>query len=60
MDLIGLDTAFEILVNLHARQSEMNLTPAPVIKEMVAKGKLGKKLGVVFMSTKSLRQIYLG
>ena len=60
LDLIGLDTAYEMLVNLHARQLEMSLTPASIINEMVAKGELGKKLGVAFMSTKSLRQIYLG
>jgi 3-hydroxyacyl-CoA dehydrogenase len=52
LDLIGLDTAQEILFNLHARDSEMNLKPAPVIKEMIAQGKLGKKTGTGFYDYK--------
>ena len=52
LDLIGLDTAQEILINLHARDPEMNLKPAPIIKQMVLKGKLGKKTGTGFYEYK--------
>ncbi len=45
MDLIGLDTAYEILDTMY-RQSRNRLhAPAPLIKQMVTAGLLGRKSG---------------
>ncbi|MCV2488782.1 3-hydroxybutyryl-CoA dehydrogenase [Geodermatophilus sp. YIM 151500] len=45
MDLIGIDTAYEILDTMY-RQSRNRLhAPAPIIKQMMTAGLLGRKVG---------------
>lgn len=43
LDLIGMDVALTILINLNEREPKLNLPPAPIIKKLVEQGHLGKK-----------------
>jgi 3-hydroxybutyryl-CoA dehydrogenase len=45
LDLIGLDTAYEILVTMYAQSRDRLHAPAPLLKQMVAAGLLGRKTG---------------
>ncbi|GAB6901605.1 3-hydroxyacyl-CoA dehydrogenase family protein [Kineosporia succinea] len=45
MDLIGLDTAYEILDSLHRRTLDRLHAPAPLIRQMVSAGRTGRKSG---------------
>lgn len=45
LDLIGLDTSFEILDTMYRQSRNQRHAPAPVIKEMVTAGLLGRKSG---------------
>ncbi|HEU5470052.1 MAG TPA: 3-hydroxybutyryl-CoA dehydrogenase [Actinophytocola sp.] len=50
LDLIGLDTAYEILETMY-RQSRNRLhAPAPILKQMITAGLLGRKSGRGFYS----------
>ena len=51
MDLIGLDTAYEILDTMYRRGGrDRRHAPAPLIKQMVTAGLLGRKTGRGFYS----------
>ncbi|MFY0406282.1 3-hydroxyacyl-CoA dehydrogenase family protein [Solicola sp. PLA-1-18] len=45
LDLIGLDTAFEILETMYRQGRDRLHAPAPVLKQMVTAGLLGRKSG---------------
>jgi 3-hydroxybutyryl-CoA dehydrogenase len=45
MDLIGLDTAYEILDTMYKQSRNRLHAPSPVIKQMVTAGLLGRKVG---------------
>ncbi|MGA8994478.1 MAG: 3-hydroxyacyl-CoA dehydrogenase family protein, partial [Nocardioidaceae bacterium] len=45
LDLIGLDTAYEILDTMYKQSRDRLHAPAPVLKEMVTAGLLGRKTG---------------
>ncbi|MGH4021881.1 MAG: 3-hydroxyacyl-CoA dehydrogenase family protein [Pseudonocardiaceae bacterium] len=45
LDLIGLDTAYEILDALYRQSRDRLHAPAPVLKQMVIAGLLGRKTG---------------
>jgi 3-hydroxybutyryl-CoA dehydrogenase len=45
MDLIGLDTAYEILVTMYQQSRNRLHAPSPVIKQMMTAGLLGRKSG---------------
>src|SRR4051812_19067289 len=45
LDLIGLDTAYEILVTMFEQSRDRLHAPAPVLKQMVTAGLLGRKAG---------------
>ena len=45
MDLIGLDTAYEILDTIYAQGGDRLYAPAPLIKQLVTAGLLGRKSG---------------
>ncbi|WNV74589.1 3-hydroxyacyl-CoA dehydrogenase family protein [Geodermatophilus sp. DSM 44513] len=45
MDLIGLDTAYEILDTMYRQSRDRLHAPTPVIKQMVTAGLLGRKSG---------------
>jgi 3-hydroxybutyryl-CoA dehydrogenase len=45
LDLIGLDTAVQILETIHERSRDRLHAPAPLLKQMVAAGLLGRKSG---------------
>jgi 3-hydroxybutyryl-CoA dehydrogenase len=44
-DLIGLDTCLAIMQVLHAELGEDKYRPCPLLRKMVAAGKLGRKAG---------------
>lgn len=48
LDLVGLDTSLSIVEALHAAFGEANYEPAPMLRELVAAGKLGRKTGEGF------------
>jgi 3-hydroxybutyryl-CoA dehydrogenase len=45
MDLIGIDTAYEILDTMYKQSRDRLHAPSPVIKQMVTAGLLGRKSG---------------
>jgi 3-hydroxybutyryl-CoA dehydrogenase len=45
LDLIGLDTAYEILDTMYRQSRNLMHAPAPVLKQMVTAGLLGRKSG---------------
>jgi 3-hydroxybutyryl-CoA dehydrogenase len=45
MDLIGIDTAYEILVTMYQQSRNRLHAPSPIIKQMVTAGLLGRKSG---------------
>ncbi len=45
MDLIGLDTAYEILEEMYRQSRNQRHAPAPVLKQMITAGLLGRKSG---------------
>jgi len=50
MDLIGIDTAYEILVTMYQQSRNRLHAPSPVIKQMMTAGLLGRKVGRGFYS----------
>lgn len=52
IDLIGVDTAVEILRQLHAQTGNEHFAPCPLLEKMLAEGKLGRKSGQGFYSYK--------
>jgi 3-hydroxybutyryl-CoA dehydrogenase len=50
MDLIGLDTAYEILDSMYKQSRDRLHAPSPVIKQMVTAGLKGRKSGRGFYS----------
>lgn len=47
-DLIGLDLCLKIMEILHAGLQDERYRPSPLLKQMVAEGKLGRKTGIGF------------
>ncbi|MGX7824721.1 3-hydroxyacyl-CoA dehydrogenase family protein [Actinokineospora sp. 24-640] len=45
LDLIGLDTAYEILETMYAQSRNRLHAPAPMLKQMITAGLLGRKTG---------------
>jgi len=45
LDLVGLDTSLAILDALHAECADPNYAPVPLLRRMVAAGRLGRKSG---------------
>ena len=45
LDLIGLDTAYEILETMYAESRNLLHAPAPILKHMITAGLLGRKSG---------------
>jgi 3-hydroxybutyryl-CoA dehydrogenase len=45
LDLIGLDTAYEILETMYAQSRNRLHAPAPILKQMITAGLLGRKTG---------------
>ena len=45
LDLIGLDVAYAILDTLHQNSRDHLLSPAPILKQLVSAGFLGRKTG---------------
>ncbi|OMQ14790.1 3-hydroxybutyryl-CoA dehydrogenase, partial [Modestobacter sp. VKM Ac-2676] len=45
MDLIGIDTAYEILVTMYQQSRNRLHAPSPLIKQMMTAGLLGRKTG---------------
>jgi len=50
LDLIGLDTAYEILETMYRQGRDRLHAPAPILKQMVTAGLLGRKTGKGFYS----------
>ncbi|MFP5225672.1 MAG: 3-hydroxyacyl-CoA dehydrogenase family protein, partial [Actinomycetota bacterium] len=50
VDLIGLDTTYEILEAMHQQFREQVYAPAPILKHLVSAGFLGRKSGRGFYS----------
>jgi 3-hydroxybutyryl-CoA dehydrogenase len=48
LDLIGLDTAYEILDTMYKEGRDRLHAPAPILKQMVTAGRLGRKTGQGF------------
>jgi len=48
LDLIGLDTAYEILDTMYKQGRDRLHAPAPILKQMVTAGMLGRKTGQGF------------
>jgi len=53
MDLIGIDTAYEILDTMYRQGRDRLHAPAPIIKQMMTAGRLGRKSGRGFYSYQS-------
>jgi 3-hydroxybutyryl-CoA dehydrogenase len=45
LDLIGLDTAYEILMTMYHQSRNLMHVPAPILKQMITAGLLGRKSG---------------
>ena len=45
LDLIGLDTSYEILARMHGQTGSRRHAPAPLLEQLVALGRLGRKVG---------------
>ncbi len=45
LDLIGLDTAYEILETMYAQSRDRLHAPAPILRQMITAGLLGRKSG---------------
>ena len=45
LDLIGLDTAYEILETMYRQGRDRLHAPAPILKQLVTAGMLGRKTG---------------
>ncbi|MGW5051979.1 3-hydroxyacyl-CoA dehydrogenase family protein [Actinokineospora sp. NPDC004072] len=45
LDLIGLDTAYEILETMYAQSRNRLHAPSPILKQMITAGLLGRKTG---------------
>jgi 3-hydroxybutyryl-CoA dehydrogenase len=45
LDLIGLDTAYEILDTMHRQSDDRRHAPAPIFQQMIKAGLLGRKSG---------------
>jgi 3-hydroxybutyryl-CoA dehydrogenase len=45
LDLVGLDTSLAILEALYAERGEPSVAPAPLLRRLVAAGRLGRKSG---------------
>lgn len=45
LDLVGLDTSLAILEALHGESGDTGCVPAPILRRMVAAGRLGRKTG---------------
>lgn len=54
LDLIGLDTAYEILDTMYKQGRDRLHAPAPILKQMVTAGLLGRKTGRGFYTYESL------
>ncbi|MEK6923980.1 MAG: 3-hydroxyacyl-CoA dehydrogenase family protein [Candidatus Micrarchaeota archaeon] len=52
IDLIGVDTAVEVLRQLHAQTGEKHFAPCKLLEKMLAEGKLGRKAGEGFYTYK--------
>ncbi|GAA5157367.1 3-hydroxybutyryl-CoA dehydrogenase [Pseudonocardia eucalypti] len=50
LDLIGLDTAYEILMTMYNQSKNLMHAPTPVFKQMITAGLLGRKSGRGFYS----------
>ncbi|MBW0116256.1 3-hydroxyacyl-CoA dehydrogenase family protein [Pseudonocardia abyssalis] len=50
LDLIGLDTSYEILDTMYKQSRNQTHAPAPVLKQMITAGLLGRKSGRGFYS----------
>ena len=50
LDLIGLDTAYEILETMYRQGRDRLHAPSPILKQMVTAGMLGRKTGAGFYS----------
>jgi 3-hydroxybutyryl-CoA dehydrogenase len=53
LDLIGLDTAYEILDTMYRQGRDRLHAPAPILKQMVTAGMLGRKTGRGFYTYES-------
>ncbi|HSY14674.1 MAG TPA: 3-hydroxybutyryl-CoA dehydrogenase [Jatrophihabitantaceae bacterium] len=53
LDLIGLDTSFEILDTMYRQSRDRLHAPTPILKQMVTAGLLGRKTGRGFYSYES-------
>ena len=56
LDLIGLDTAYEILDTMYRQGRDRLHAPAPILKQMVTAGMLGRKTGKGFYTYEERRQ----
>ncbi|EON24530.1 3-hydroxyacyl-CoA dehydrogenase [Nocardioides sp. CF8] len=54
LDLIGLDTAYEILDTMYKQGRDRLHAPAPILKQMVTAGLLGRKTGKGFYTYESV------
>ncbi|HLK45886.1 MAG TPA: 3-hydroxyacyl-CoA dehydrogenase family protein, partial [Acidimicrobiales bacterium] len=45
LDLVGLDTSLAILEALHRETADPSTLPAPMLRRLVASGRLGRKTG---------------
>jgi 3-hydroxybutyryl-CoA dehydrogenase len=43
LDLVGLDTSLSILTTLHESFGDANFSPRPMLRDLVAQGRLGRK-----------------
>ncbi len=50
LDSVGIDTAYRILDGLHGQTGERVHAPAPILKQMIAAGRLGRASGRGFYS----------